>query len=300
MESENAPAAAPEPAFDPSERNAILSRAAASLGKTYTPPAPEAPPAPPAVSPPEAPPPPPAEEVAADELADRLARLVREDRRLRSERQRVEMEAANFKGEREVLLAAREARGRGDRVGVLKALFPDEDPYEGMFFDLLRGSNESGSAPAPIDVGKVVEEKLAQHEAGRKQAEIEHAQSLLDEARSGYAEACSMALASGEFPLVERFGFSVDEMDRVVRETLGRTGEVPPPEKIVEYFEARFAKKLAGTKYDAVRNSPQPTHPGQTVTSSWSRGNGEVGAPDVKLSLDQKREMLKKRYENAR
>lgn len=238
----------------------------------------------------------------------RLAALVREDRRLKAERAKFSEEQARHRAEadadasdRKVLATMREALANGDRIAAIKALFPEEDLYEGLFYDLLRMAPKDGDGGSQQDVQALVKAELAKADEAREAARREAAARDLGTAREGYAQACAAELQAhvADFPLVKAYGFTVEEMEDHVKAAIAKTGRAPDPIEVLRHFEAAKHGRLKGTRYEP--REAAPTLPAPSITADVGRNNGvPTNGNGHTLTFEEKRELLRQRLGSMR
>ena len=285
-----------QPLIAPEDRERLLSRARANVGlpakdrssekNTATAEAPAIVPV--ATAPAEKPP-----ETAPDDAADRLARIVREDRRLKADRAKLDEDRKAADADFSRLKAAKELREKGDSIGAIRALMPDLDVEGDLFWKLV----ESLKEPAPLTQKSVEEtvkaELAAREEKARAEAKAQ-ADAHMATAKDAYITACNSLV--DKFPLVKSIGVQSEDVIAYITAEAKRTGDVPDPEAALKHFEDHLTSV---TEAHFKTRNPAPAAPvaapSITPTAAWASGaGGKASPPDKPMSLDEKREHIKK------
>jgi hypothetical protein len=235
--------------------------------------------------------------------SDELAALIREDRRIKSEAKRLEMSKAEFKeyeSDVQRARAAREALKTGNRIGALKALFPDEDLTSDLFWDLAKAVGEEPEGERQPDIKELVAAQVAAKLAADKEAAEENernrrsaAEAGLNEARSEYVSACGQAFAANKdkFPAIAALGIHAERIREFVEDEFRprNGGKIPSTFETLAALEQELVARVRMTPYAAREEAP--VQRAATVSSSWRSDPGRPANDNsANETLEQSRE----------
>lgn len=215
---------------------------------------------------------------------DEIAALIREQRRLTAESKQLEASRAQlkeFEADVQRAKAAREALKTGNRIGALKALFPDEDLTSDLFWDLAKAVGEEPEAAEP-DIEKLVaaqvEAKMkadAEAAAKRRQDEKDAHVARLQSAHSEYVGAVGDVFSANrdKFPAINALGIGAERIRAFVEDEYHpKNGTVPSPFETLQHLEDELTSRIRSTPYAAREAAPPP--PAATLSSAWRSDPG--------------------------
>lgn len=251
---------------------------------------------------------------AAEPEADEIAALIREDRRVKGAAKQLEARAAEVEARAQRIEpwlprieTAEAAFAKGDVVSGVKALLPNPDLANDLFWELAKSIGEDPGEAPPVDIRKVVEEEiLARQKAEREEAEQrrkqerEAVETNLNGARGEFLGACNDIFQGkhAQFP----------EIVRVFRK-LGPDATPAINRRLIDKVESHYrttremlsaAQALQLVEQELLSIDPpaqvEPPRPSPTVTSSWRSDPGRPApAEGTRRSVDQMRAEIKAR-----
>ncbi len=245
------------------------------------------------------------EEVQAAIRAQRERRdATKRDEQARQQLAEKEKSVTEAAGELEALRTARQLMAKGDRIGAIKAMYPDVDVTSDLFWDLARqmGTGEDGKATGDgeVDLEKAIADGIAKARAAEKETEEaserekrEKADAALGEARSSYAQEAAEVFKAmhQKFPLINHITIPPERVWQYAEENT-KDGRVPDPAETLAKIEADFEERIRAAGYVKAGEQQAPNGPtGATVTNGWRSDPGRPApAGNDGKTLDQIRE----------
>lgn len=238
-------------------------------------------------------------------LAKRLARIAREEERVRSERKRHEEETKAWSEDVGRVKVVKDALAKGDKIQALQAFFSEaemEDLYQGALTDWVLSRPAKGEAPRPEQLEELVAKQVTEKLEAEKRRQGDEAKKRHEEARDAYVGevAATFAKSPDRWPLVAANGVAAGDIAAFVEAEYKRTQKVPTDEAVLDHFQREFESRIEAAGY-ARRHVEDSrggrTSPSETVNSQWTRDNGVVTPrPPEGASLREVRESFKSRF----
>lgn len=261
----------------------------------------------------------PAEKPVDPDLAA-VTRILEQDRRVKAEAKRVSEERAALnadrerdKAERATAIAAKEAIGKRDAIGALRALgFTDAEIYDGddsILFKLAEARVNKPQLDAATQIESAIAAKLAEREEAEKAAltakekvdadaiaaKQAEAEAFTAQAKVAYAENVTAIAAANiaKYPTLAAFGVTNEVVANYAWNVLvnSRGETVISEEQALADMESHYAEKARAAVGTTAAESTR-TRPG--VTPAWSASAGSPGKEQPR-DLRGKFEALKER-----
>lgn len=268
-------------------------------------------------------------EAKQEPSTDEVQALIREERRLKAEKAQVAQEREALKAHEPKIKRLEQAESllaKGDRVGAVRAMFPDLT--DDLFWDLAKSIGEKGDAGDAPDIDTLLEQKLtarqeqearaAQERADRERAEHQAQLARVDEkVAPGFSNTVlsllsiereppevqrQVAEAYGEFveatakvytahkdklPGISEFGASPAEVVRKAEQLRASLKRQPSTAEVLNAIEADITARI-----ERIRPTPTPPQqrPSTAVTNGWRSDPGKPAVDRSTMTLDQIRE----------